>query len=149
MPYDRTVLMRRCALARTLCFNEASRRHTQKIKKWHADASRWRDDALPVLLRLAAEIERVRDQDLAVLARTEYDRITRSFRWSSPYFDGPAESPGPFDADDATIYPTWLNELEGVLTATNDPVVSSHALEKAGVLGHVRKLPHVATSDGA
>lgn len=36
--------------------------------------------------------------------------------------------------------PTWLVELDRVLTAVNDPEVSSHMLEKAGVIGHLKKL---------
>lgn len=144
MPYDRDMLLRRCALFRTRTLVEANQSRVTEIVQRRKKIGAWRRDQLPALMHLADEIRRVAASGPeAVLTGNEVREILGTRYYDRLGAEVSSTEPAPEIEPNDVALPSWLLELESVLTAETNAVVSGHTLEKAGVLRVIRLLPRL------
>lgn len=139
MRYNRTELLRRVELTRRRLVDDAVNDRRREQAKWDALYDEWRTRYAPDLVAaLRALIDRVEGGE--VLSYGGLNDLP-AYR-----FRGDTRRPDDLDPDQLP-HPGWLEELERVLASLTDDDVSANALDKAGVIRHVRRLVRVPSGN--
>lgn len=134
MRYSRAELLERVELTRRAYRDTRVSEARERQRAWEDERDQWRERVVPDLVAtlrsLADKVE-----GGGVIGYNEVSSL-HNYRFTG--------GNRPVDVDvDARPTPEWLEEIERVLASLTDDEVSANALDKAGVIRHVRKLVRV------